>query len=162
MKKLIIAAGIAAAVASFGASAKDYTSYASVNTVVTGQSGFEITAEDGPTVDVDGFKKANVKLGSFSVKAPAGASSFKLSGIHAHDYPQGYVVKIAAAAPASGTCVATVSGDVANLDDEATECPITGAGAGAVTLDVTSNAPFDGSVDPGTKTLTVQFTSTAE
>ncbi|ECY1036710.1 hypothetical protein F6532_21450 [Salmonella enterica] len=162
MKKLIIAAGIAAAVASFGASAKDYTSYASVNTVVTGESGFKITASDGPNVDVSGFKVAGVKLGSFSVKVPTGASSFKLSDIHAHDYPQGYVVKIAATAPASGTCVATVSGDVVKLDNEATECPITKVGGDAVTLDVTNNAPFIGTVEPGTKTLTVKFTSTVE
>ncbi|MGU6968301.1 hypothetical protein ACV2FQ_24140 [Salmonella enterica subsp. enterica serovar Poona] len=163
MKKLIIAAGIAAAVASFGASAKEYTSYASVNTVVTGDSGFQITATDGANVDVSGFKAAGVKLGSFSVKAPAGASSFKLSDIHAHDYPQGYVVKIAATAPASGTCVATVgSAGVADLAENATECSITDVGTDAVTLDVTNNAAFDGTVNPGTKTLTVKFTSTVE
>ncbi|EMW9313951.1 hypothetical protein AAE121_002571 [Salmonella enterica] len=155
MKKLIIAAGIAAAVASFGASATDYTSYASVNTVVTGGSGFSITTTD-KTLDATSFKASAAELGQFAVKVPTGATTVTLSDIHAHAYPKGYVVKIA---DGGSECVATV-GDAgaATLQNGAT-CDITEV-SGSVNLDVTNNAAFVGDVIPGTKTLTVKFTST--
>lgn len=156
MKKLIIAAGIAAAVASFGASAKDYTSYASVNTVVTGDSGFSITTVD-KTLDTTSFKAATAELGQFVVKVPTGATTVSLSDIHAHDYPLNYVVKIAGG---SGECIATVgAAGATSLKDGGQTCDITGV-SDSVTLDVTNNADFVGDVIPGTKTLTVKFTST--
>ncbi|EJJ1248335.1 hypothetical protein NIO16_004881 [Salmonella enterica] len=156
MKKLIIAAGIAAAVASFGASAKDYTSYASVNTVVTGDSGFTITTVD-KTLDTTSFKAATAELGQFVVKVPTGATTVSLSDIHAHDYPLNYVVKIAGG---SGECIATVgAAGATSLKGGGQTCDITGV-SDSVTLDVTNNADFVGDVIPGTKTLTVKFTST--
>ncbi|EDN3471587.1 hypothetical protein C0Z46_24320 [Salmonella enterica] len=159
MKKLIIAAGIAAAVASFGASAKVYTSYASVNTTVTGDSGFQINATNGKDVDVNGFKASGADLGTFVVKAPVGATAFNLSDIHAHGYPQNYVVKIAATG-ATGTCVATVdAAGLAVLEGNVPNCPINAFTSDSVTLKATNNALFESDVTPGTKTLTVKFTS---
>ncbi|ECX0642206.1 hypothetical protein AHX13_23895 [Salmonella enterica subsp. enterica serovar Newport] len=157
MKKLIIAAGIAAAVASFGASAATtYTSSASVNTVVTGNSGFSITTTD-KTLNTTSFKAAAAELGQFVVKVPTGATTVSLSDIHAHDYPLNYVVKIAGG---SGECIATVgAAGATTLKGGGQTCDITGV-SNSVTLDVTNNAAFVGDVIPGTKTLTVKFTST--
>ncbi|EIO8636803.1 hypothetical protein LRF31_004617 [Salmonella enterica] len=155
MKKLIIAAGIAAAtMASFGASATDYTSYASVNTVVTGDSGFSITTVD-KTLDSTSFKASAAELGQFVVKVPTGATTVSLSDIHAHDYPNGYVVKITGG---GSECIATV-GAAGATTLKGGACDITGV-SGSVTLDATNNAAFVGDVIPGTKTLTVKFTST--
>ncbi len=154
MKKLIIAAGIAAAVASFGASATDYTSYASVNTVVTGNSGFSITTVD-KKLDTTSFKASAAELGQFVVRVPTGATTVSLSDIHAHDYPDGYVVKIAGG---GSECIATV-GSAGATTLKGGACDITGV-SDSVTLDATNNAAFIGDVIPSTKTLTVKFTST--
>ncbi|EMJ2324833.1 hypothetical protein V7L32_005382 [Salmonella enterica] len=160
MKKLIIAAGIAAAtMASFGASARDYVSSASVNTVVTGDSGFVITTVD-KELDATSFKTSGADLGRFVVTVPKGANAVSLSGIHAHDYPQGYVVKIAPNGGGAGECVATVgAAGATTLPQNATSCDITEVST-SVNLDVSNNATFAGDVTPGTKTLTVKFTST--
>ncbi|EBZ5135026.1 hypothetical protein EBP34_25020 [Salmonella enterica subsp. enterica serovar Saintpaul] len=160
MKKLIIAAGIAAAtMASFGASARDYVSSASVNTVVTGDSGFSITTVD-KELDATSFKAIGADLGRFAVTVPNGATTVSLSGIHAHDYPKGYEVKIAPNGGGTGQCVATVGeGGVTSLPENATSCEITEVGS-SVNLDVSNNTTFAGDVIPGTKTLTVKFTST--
>ncbi|EKN5802409.1 hypothetical protein PXU57_003036 [Salmonella enterica subsp. enterica] len=161
MKKLIIAAGIAAAVASFGASAKVYTSYASVNTVVTGDSGFSISTID-KSLDTTSFKAKGTELGQFAVTVPTGATTVTLSDIHAHDYPKGYVVNIAPNGSGEGECVATVGDNgLTSLPLDALGCDITNVSK-SVNLDVTNNAAFVSDVTPGTKTLTVKFTSTVE
>lgn len=156
MKKLIIAAGIAAAtMASFGASAKDYTSSASVNTVVTGTTGFVVSSAD-KTMDAETFKADGTVLGVFNVTAPDGATKFTLSGIHAHNYPTGYKVKIG-----SGSCEAT-------LDTNGSDAAFGNGGACDVTitphvvqdLEVKNYGGFVGDVAPGVRTLTVNFTST--
>ncbi|EGW7922276.1 hypothetical protein JGX56_004921 [Salmonella enterica] len=155
MKKLIIAAGIAAAtMASFGASAATYTSYASVNTEVTGTTGFLVTTSN-KSIDVDAFKANTTVLGTFNVTAPVGATKFTLSDIHAHNYPSGYSVKIG-----TGSCVATLGdgGQDANFGSESS-CDFMSEPEIAQELNVTNNGGFDGAVAPGVRTLTVKFTS---
>ncbi|EAQ3014134.1 hypothetical protein E4Q46_19925 [Salmonella enterica] len=155
MKKLIIAAGIAAAtMASFGASAATYTSYASVNTEVTGTTGFLVNASN-KSIDVDAFKADTTVLGTFNVTAPVGATNFTLSDIHAHNYPSGYNVKIG-----NGLCVATLgeSGQDANFGNS-NQCEFVSQSGVAQELNVTNNGGFKGVVTPGVRTLTVKFTS---
>ncbi|EBF4784107.1 hypothetical protein AC369_16545 [Salmonella enterica subsp. diarizonae] len=155
MKKLIIAAGIAAAtMASFGASAVTYTSFASVNTVVTGTTGFVVSATD-QSMDVDAFKADKTILGKFNVTAPVGAVTFTLSDIHAHNYPDGYKVKIG-----GGTCVATLdaNGQYSAFGNGGV-CDFASVTNVAQNLDVTNNGGFTGAVAPGARTLTVKFTS---
>lgn len=156
MKKLIIAAGIAAAtMASFGASAvTTYTSFASVNTVVTGTTGFVVSATD-QSMDVDTFKADKTILGKFNVTAPVGAAKFTLSDIHAHNYPVGYKVQIG-----GGSCVATldVNGQYSTFGND-NVCDFTSETNVAQNLDVTNNGGFTGAVAPGVRTLTVKFTS---
>lgn len=158
MKKLIIAASIAAAtMASFGASATEYTSNASVNTVVTGTTGFQISATDGK-LSAEQFKAVGADLGAFIVKAPDGASVVSLSDIHAHNYPNGYVVKIAD--NNVDTCTATLASGVDNSFGLQNKCDFDVSGDSPVTLSVTNNSVFNDEVVPGTKTLTVTFKST--
>lgn len=155
MKKLIIAAGIAAAtMASFGASAATYTSYASVNTEVTGTTGFLVTASN-KSINVDAFKADTTVLGTFNVTAPVGATTFTLSDIHAHNYPSGYNVKIG-----GGMCVATLgaNGQDANFGNS-NACDFASQSGVAQDLNVTNNGGFKGEVAPGVRTLTVKFTS---
>ncbi|EEG6606126.1 hypothetical protein G3K90_003306 [Salmonella enterica] len=155
MKKLIIAAGIAAAtMASFGASAATYTSYASVNTEVTGTTGFLVNASN-KSIDVDAFKADTTVLGTFNVTAPVGASKFTLSDIHAHNYPSGYKVKIG-----TGLCVATLGegGQDVNFGNS-NSCEFMSEPEVAQKLNVTNNGGFKGEVAPGVRTLTVKFTS---
>ncbi|HDA4098067.1 TPA: hypothetical protein O5C63_004470 [Salmonella enterica subsp. enterica serovar Mokola] len=157
MKKLIIAAGIAAAtMASFGASAATYTSSASVNTVVTGTTGFVVSAAD-KSMDVDTFKTDKTILGTFTVTAPVGATTFALSDIHAHNYPEGYKVKIG-----GGSCVATldVNGQYSAFGNS-NVCDFASVTNVSQNLDVTNDGGFAGSVAPGVRTLTVKFTSEA-
>ncbi|EBP4584913.1 hypothetical protein VH79_17185 [Salmonella enterica] len=155
MKKLIIAAGIAAAtMASFGASAVTYTSYASVNTEVTGTTGFLVTASN-KSIDVDAFKADTTVLGTFNVTAPVGADKFTLSDIHAHNYPSGYKVKIG-----TGSCVATLGEDGKDATfGNSNVCDFTSHSGVAQDLNVTNNGGFSGPVAPGVRTLTVKFTS---
>ncbi|EBA9088421.1 hypothetical protein CEH81_23065 [Salmonella enterica] len=156
MKKLIIAAGIAAAVASFGASAVAYTSSASVNTVVTGTTGFNVSAVD-KSMDVDTFKTSGTLLGQFKVTAPDGAAKFTLSDIHAHSYPKDYKVKIG-----NGSCVATLDGNGQDAlgFGASNSCDFMSTTGVAQTLDVTNSGGYTGNdVTPGVRTLTVKFTS---
>ncbi|ECF6085643.1 hypothetical protein FNH58_22715 [Salmonella enterica subsp. houtenae] len=156
MKKLIIAAGIAAAVASFGASAVTYTSSASVNTVVTGTTGFNVSAVD-KSMDVDTFKTSGTLLGQFKVTAPDGAAKFTLSDIHAHSYPNGYKVKIG-----NGLCEATLdeNGQDALGFGADNSCDFTSTTGVAQSLDVKNSGGYSGNdVTPGVRTLTVKFTS---
>ncbi|EOB2246841.1 hypothetical protein ACIJCA_004777 [Salmonella enterica subsp. enterica serovar Newport] len=158
MKKLIIAAGIAAAtMASFGASAATYTSYASVNTEVTGTTGFLVTASN-KSINVDAFKADTTVLGSFNVTAPVGATKFTLSDIHAHDYPSGYSVKIG-----NGLCVATLgeNGQDVNFGNS-NSCEFASQTGIAQDLNVINNGGFKGEVAPGVRTLTVKFTSVVD
>ncbi|EJJ4076635.1 hypothetical protein OOP60_005132 [Salmonella enterica] len=156
MKKLIIAAGIAAAtMASFGASAENYTSSASVNTIVTGGTGFSVSA-DGGSVNVDQFKTAGTLLGTFKVTAPTGAAKFSLSDIHAHNYPDNYEVQIG-----DSTCKAKLSSGVDASFGTGNTCDFDYAG---VTKDlvVKSVNEFTSAVTPGVRTLTVTFKSTTD
>lgn len=155
MKKLIIAAGIAAAVASFGASAATYTSYASVNTVVTGTTGFVVSAVD-KSMNAETFKASGTLLGQFNVTAPENAIKFTLSDIHAHNYPNNYKVKIG-----SGSCEATLdtNGQDALGFGNGNTCDFSSTSGVAQNLDVTSDGVFAGTVAPGVRTLTVKFTS---
>ncbi|EJI6541235.1 hypothetical protein NFS12_004985 [Salmonella enterica] len=156
MKKLIIAAGIAAAtMASFGASAETFTSSASVNTVVTGKSGFSVSA-DGGTVNVEQFKSANALLGKFKVTAPAGAAKFSLTDIHAHNYPDDYQVQIGKA-----SCKAKFASGLSSGFGDANVCDFDYAGV-TKELAVESVGQFVGDVNPGVRTLTVTFESTTD
>lgn len=157
MKKLIIAAGIAAAtMASFGASATavTYTSSASVNTVVTGTTGFVVSSAD-KTMDAETFKANGTVLGVFNVTAPDGAVKFTLSDIHAHNYPTDYKVKIG-----DGSCDATldVNGQYSAFGN-GDVCDFVSSSHVAQDLKVTNNGGFTGDVLPGVRTLTVKFTS---
>lgn len=172
MKKLLIAAGIAAAtVASFGASAErgysTTSSFASVNTIVTGESGFKISANDKVVSGPD-FKAANTELGSFGVTLPQGANGFSLKNIHAHNYPNTYEIKITPTTFGGAACVATVgvgASDInlassTNAADATYQCTFTGEGSGALTL--TNNKKFEGAVTPGARTFTAEFVSYTE
>lgn len=173
MKKLLIAAGIAAAtVASFGASAErtysnTTSSFASVNTIVTGKSGFNISAND-KAVSESEFKTANTELGSFAITLPQSVNGFSLKNIHAHNYPNTYEIKITPTSFGGNVCVATVGAGASdinltsstNVADSTYQCTFTGEGSGALTL--TNNKEFEGAVTPGTRTFTAEFVSYTE
>lgn len=167
MKKVLIAAGIAAAtVASFGASAQHHystiSSFASVNTIVTGNSGFKISASDKVVSETD-FKTATTELGSFAITLPQSAKGFSLKNIHAHNYPNGYAIKITPTTFGGNVCIATVgvsANDITptiNTADGSYQCTFTGEGSGALTL--TNNATFGEVVTPGARTFTAEFVS---
>ncbi|EBX7470139.1 hypothetical protein DS565_29095 [Salmonella enterica subsp. enterica serovar Bareilly] len=160
MKKLIIAAGIAAAtMASFNASAVTYdknnVSHASVNSVVTGSSIVTVTGQDGGSFNTTEILEAGKTLGTFDIKLPYEALGFGISGIHSHGFPDGFKVKF-------NNCNVEVTSNVmtrtdAALDPEHStqECVFDNSIASVVVTTDTNTAK----VAPGTKTITADFTA---
>ncbi|EBZ6325700.1 hypothetical protein ED438_13120 [Salmonella enterica subsp. enterica serovar Gaminara] len=166
MKKLLIAAGIAAAtMASFNASAADHAydvnslSHASVNSVVTGSSIVTVTGQDGESYDTTEILTAGKNLGTFGIKLPENALGFGISKIHSHGFPDGFKVKFGA-----NCVVKTQAGNMtaeAGVADTALEngveqqCLFDKAITSVnVTTEVNTNK-----VAPGTKTITADFTA---
>lgn len=163
MKKLIIAAGIAAAtMASFNASAvvaydTNNVSHASVNSQVTGKSVVTVTGQNGGSFDTDAIKAAGNNLGSFGIDLPVGADGFGISNIHSHGFPDDFVVKF------NDCKVKVASGVMARVEGQ------TALGAGHTSQtcvfakDITSVAVTteanNAVVEPGTKTITADFTA---
>ncbi|EOG3908018.1 hypothetical protein ACLBR3_003590 [Salmonella enterica] len=166
MKKLIIAAGIAAAtMASFNASADTHVydvnslSHASVNSVVTGSSIVTVTGQDGESYDTTAILTADKNLGTFGIKLPENALGFGISKIHSHGFPDGFKVKFG-----DNCVVKTQSGDMtaeAGAADTAVEngveqqCLFDKA---ITSVKVTTEANTV-KVAPGTKTITADFTA---
>ncbi|EKQ0891765.1 hypothetical protein P4Q63_003299 [Salmonella enterica] len=165
MKKLIIAAGIAAAVASFGASAVDHTytgnvSHASINTMITGDAVVTVTGTNGSDLTVEEAKTAGKTLGSFNITLPSNVDGYGISHIHSHGYPDGFKVKF-------NDCAVTANSEdqmklAAALPgvDASYECVF----AKTVTIvSVTTDSGNDGAVlTPGVKTITADFTAYTE
>ncbi|EKL3606546.1 hypothetical protein PRB20_005368, partial [Salmonella enterica] len=160
----------AAAMASFGASAAavvGYPSSASVNTTVTGKVGLTIKAS-GETMNTDEFFVNTQKLGSFSVTIPTeynNVAGITLGDIHAHNYPDGYMIKISDKTGNINTCTATITGGTAgSIVNSVGEVPINGqqcsfpVNGKSIQLDLTNNGSA-GTTDPGVKTITALFTA---
>ncbi|EAO5526992.1 hypothetical protein E9976_20325 [Salmonella enterica] len=164
MKKLIIAAGIAAAtMASFNASASynygEEISHASVNSQVTGDSVVTVTGQNGGSFSTDQIKTAGQDLGTFNIQLPAGATGFGISKIHSHGFPVDFGVTF------GGTCNVTVKADKSMEASEAAENSGSVPQQCLFNNSVTSVAVTTGSnntelvVVPGTKTITADFTA---
>ncbi|EJE2970201.1 hypothetical protein M4F23_000815 [Salmonella enterica] len=165
MKKLIIAAGIAASVASFGASALTWTdgSHASVNTTVTGDTYVGVTATPATTTLAD-LNKAGTLLGSFAVSVSGVSSrSFSdvvLDDIHAHGYPaSGFTVNFQGGATGCEVELGTQDGKTATDNivsaGEVGTCKFAVADASDIKLTTVSSTSTV--KDAGVKTITARF-----
>lgn len=168
MKKLLIAAGIAAAtMASFNASAADHAydvnslAHASVNSVVTGNSIVTVGGTNGESYDTTDILASGKNLGSFSIKLPYGALGFGISGIHSHGFPEGFKVKF-------GTnCTVKVQSGSMVVDGGPADTPVEGGllpqqclfNNTVTSVDVTTDTNTGAKVAPGTKTITADFTA---
>ncbi|HFL6486151.1 TPA: hypothetical protein ACGWJ2_003749 [Salmonella enterica] len=162
MKKLIIAAGIAAAaMASFGASAAHTyatdVSHASINTMINGDSVVTVTGTNGGSLSVEEAKTAGKKLGSFDIVLPASAAGYGISHIHSHGYPDGFKVKF-------GDCAVAVTGAGGDIKssaqlDSGYECVF----GKTLSLDVLTDAGNGmADIQPGSKTITADFVAYTE
>ncbi|EEF7942084.1 hypothetical protein GWY78_24760 [Salmonella enterica subsp. diarizonae] len=163
MKKLIIAAGIAAAtMASFNASAVTYdtnVSHASVNSVVTGSSVVTVIGQDGGSFNTTEILDAGKTLGTFTIALPDNKSvaGFGISGIHSHGFPNDFVVKF-------NDCKVKVTSDAMTRADGQAQL---GEGhtsqtcvfANSVKSVVVTTETNTAAVEPGTKTITADFTA---
>ncbi|EBX2873197.1 hypothetical protein DRL66_08005 [Salmonella enterica subsp. enterica serovar Muenchen] len=167
MKKLIIAAGIAAAtMASFGANA-DVTfsapSYASINTTVKSDSYLAVTASDADTT-LSGINKVGTVLGSFNVSiagenAPV-YSKIVVEKIHAHGYPaSGFNIKLKGGSTEciveAGTHPDALANNLGETNSIEGTCGFTVVEANDI--QVTTAAGSVQVVEPGVKTITAQF-----
>ncbi|EBZ1828106.1 hypothetical protein PJP32_000546 [Salmonella enterica] len=168
MKKLLIAAGIAAAtMASFNASAAAHAydvnslSHASVNSVVTGSSIVTVSGTNGESYDTTDILASGKNLGSFGIKLPYGALGFGISSIHSHGFPEDFKVKFGTDCVVkvqSGNMV--VDGAVADTPAENGLLPQQCLFDNTVTsVDVTTETNTGAKVAPGTKTITADFTA---
>ncbi|EBP3802520.1 hypothetical protein KCG26_003465 [Salmonella enterica subsp. enterica serovar Oslo] len=166
MKKLLIAAGIAAAtMASFNASAVTYdtnnVSHASVNSQVTGKSAVTVTGNNGGSFDTDAIKVSGNDLGSFGIQLPASAAGFGISGIHSHGFPDGFQVKFndckVGVENGTGGKMTLVGAQQPVLSGEnaGKECVFTSS----VTKVAVTTEANNVTVEPGTKTITADFTA---
>lgn len=156
MKKLIIAAGIAAAaMASFNASAHEFdiahSSWASLNTTVKGTSAVAVVATPAD-ISLEDIKLDGKSLGKFTVQVPMGSVGIALSDMHSHGYPTTFKFKV-------GQCaVADTAGNVSALaKTEGYDCLI--EGEGNMVLDVTTNGEQNLDFTPGVKTISAKFTT---
>ncbi|HFW3114347.1 TPA: hypothetical protein ACIBOF_004810 [Salmonella enterica subsp. diarizonae serovar 61:r:-] len=156
MKKLIIAAGIAAAaMASFNASAHNFdsahSSWASLNTTVEGNSVVAVVATPA-AISLDDIKADGKSLGKFTVQIPMGSVGIALSDMHSHGYPSTFKFKV-------GSCaVADTDGAVSAVaKTEGYDCLIDGTGN--IDLDVTTNGTQSLDFTPGVKTISAKFTT---
>ncbi|HAF4896962.1 TPA: hypothetical protein G8O11_003106 [Salmonella enterica] len=165
MKKLIIAAGIAASVASFGASALTWTdsSHASVNTTVTGDTYVGVTATPA-TITLADLNKPGTSLGSFAVSVSGVSSeSFSdvvLDDIHAHGYPaNGFKVKFTGGMTECEVELGTHDGKTAtdNIDSAGETGACKFAVADASNIELTTVASNPTVRDAGVKTITARF-----
>ncbi len=170
MKKLIIAAGIAAAtMASFNASANEAVfsdpSYASINTTVNAKSVLSVTTTDGET-DVAGINKAGTTLGSFTV-AQVGMNGLNydkiaVEKIHTHGYytkEQGDFNIVLSSGGATcevgaGTHESSTTSSLGVAADGET-CVF--QAAGNITIDVKTGTGNTTPLVAGVKTITAQF-----
>ncbi|HFW3090827.1 TPA: hypothetical protein ACIBE3_004490 [Salmonella enterica subsp. enterica serovar Reading] len=170
MKKLIIAAGIAAAMASFGASAElvqnvvfSAPSYASINTTVKADSYLTVTATDAEASLAE-INQAGTTLGSFAV-AMTGTdantySNVVVERIHAHGYPSaGFKIKLKGGTTEctveAGTHTAAVADLTGATDPAQGTCGFTKDEA--ADIQVTTVADSAKVIDAGVKTITAQF-----
>ncbi|MGG6074053.1 hypothetical protein ACQSGI_18755 [Salmonella enterica] len=166
MKKLLIAAGIAAAtMASFSASAVPHTysvsslSHGSVNSVVTGSSIVTVNGTDGGSYNTTDILLSGKNLGSFDIKLPEDALGFGISKIHSHGFPEGFQVKF------GDTCVVKVqSGDMKVDGGPAETAPENGVPQECLFEKTITNVKVTtetntAKVAPGTKTITADFTA---
>ncbi|EGF6664000.1 hypothetical protein IC188_004298 [Salmonella enterica] len=170
MKKLIIAAGIAAAtMASFGVNAAPVTasgnpSNASLNTIVKGTTGLSITATVVNALTPTQFMTETTKLGSFTVVIPQEIVSHGLAvgDIHAHNYPAGYKIKIKDNASTNNCTAELAEGGNPATNFSSASSTLNGyqcffpSDEKTITLDVTNNGTT-GSAEPGVRTITAQF-----
>lgn len=164
MKKLIIAAGIAAAtMASFNASAvntydANSISHASVNSQVTGKSAVTVTGINGDSFDTETIKASGKNLGSFGIELPASAAGFGISGIHSHGFPQGFKVKFNECKVTVNAADGKMKSDVDSQDlaPVRQECVFLSS---VKSVNVTTEANAELTVPPGTKTITADFTA---
>ncbi|EOV0287490.1 hypothetical protein ACOIPX_000828 [Salmonella enterica] len=168
MKKLIIAAGIAAAtMASFGASAVDtYSapSTASVNTIVKGASSIVVSATD-QNISLDDFLKSDQQIGSFAVSFNGSNvenyTDILVEKIHAHGYPADFKISLTGVSGAKCEVTTGVTAESAvntTGKNEASTCNFSLSDAATIT--VKTNQKTTGNVagaDAGTKTITAQF-----
>lgn len=170
MKKLLIAAGIAAAtMASFGVNAalvnaSGNPSNASLNTIVKGTTGLSITADVVAALTPTQFMTDTTKLGSFTVVIPQEVASNGLAvgDIHAHNYPAGYKIKIEDNASAN-FCTAELAVNGSPATNFSTASSTLGgyqcffpSEDKSITLSVTNNGTT-GVAEPGVRTITAQF-----
>ncbi|HAK0820325.1 TPA: hypothetical protein H1P87_003998 [Salmonella enterica] len=170
MKKLLIAAGIAAAtMASFNASATEAVfsapSYASINTTVNAKSVLSVTTTDGET-DVAGINKAGTTLGSFTVAQVGmdglGYNEIAVEKIHTHGYyttAQGdfNIVLSSGGATCEVGAGTHDSSTTSNLGAAVNGETCVFPAVGEITIDVKTGT---GNVTPlvaGVKTITAQF-----
>lgn len=166
MKKLIIAAGIAAAtMASFNASAVPAVfsapSYASINTTVTADAYLSVTAADAEAT-VSAMNKPGALLGSFAV-AQFGMDSLNydkiaVDKIHTHGYDNGgfNIVLTGGTTDCSieaGTHKDSLVGDNGAQTPKET-CVFTVSEASKITVKTGTNTT---PVTAGVKTITAQF-----
>lgn len=166
MKKLIIAAGIAAAtMASFGASATDVysaPSTASVNTIVKSASSMVVSATD-QEISLDDFLKKDQSIGSFAVSFNGADvenyTDILVEKIHAHGYPADFKIKLTGGATSCEVNTG-LSSSVVNISGKGVTDTCAFSLADASNIVVKTNQITTGNVagaDAGTKTITAQF-----
>lgn len=165
MKKLIIAAGIAATVASFGASAVELysaPSHASVNTVVKAPASIHISSTD-KEVELSDFAKSGTEIGAFQVgfegSNTTGYTDILVEKIHAHGYPTDFKISLTGV---SGAKCEVTTGAIAESavnttgKNAASTCDFSLSDAATITVKTNQVSTLT-DADAGTKTITAQF-----
>ncbi|HAF5680505.1 TPA: hypothetical protein ACJGSF_005201 [Salmonella enterica subsp. enterica serovar Muenchen] len=164
MKKLIIAAGIAAAMASFGASAAEAyspASTASFNTVVKASSSLVVGAESKEVLMND-FLHSGTEIGSFQVKFNGDNSEkytdILVEKIHTHGFPDGFKIQLAGGATNCDVTTGVAAESAANVTGKGVANTCDFVLADAAKIVVKTNQDTESSqVVAGTKTITAQF-----
>ncbi|EAM8419950.1 hypothetical protein AC527_22375 [Salmonella enterica] len=164
MKKLIIAAGIAAAtMASFNASANTYdannVSHASVNSVVSGSSVVTVTGSDGGTFSTTEILTSGRNLGTFAIQLPDNEQvlGFGISKIHSHGFPNDFQVKFNdCLVKVASNSMARVLNESQQATDVGQEC-VFGKEIKSVVVVTEDNSNLK--VGSGVKTITADFTA---
>ncbi|HAF1610949.1 TPA: hypothetical protein G8M64_005353 [Salmonella enterica] len=166
MKKLIIAAGIAAAtMASFGASAVELysaPSHASVNTVVKAPASIHISSID-KEVELSDFAKLGTEIGTFQVgfegSNTTGYTDILVEKIHAHGYPSDFKISLngVGGAKCEVTTGATAETAVNTTGKTAAStCDFSLSDAATIVVKTNQTSTVT-DADAGTKTITAQF-----
>ncbi|HGB4054192.1 TPA: hypothetical protein ACIVFN_003082 [Salmonella enterica subsp. enterica serovar Adelaide] len=164
MKKLIIAAGIAAAMASFGASAEEAyspASTASFNTVVKASSSLVVGAESKEVLMND-FLHLGTEIGSFQVKFNGDNSEkytdILVEKIHTHGFLDGFKIQLTGGSTNCDVTTGATAEVAANVTGKGVANTCDFVLADAANIVVKTNQDTDSSlVVAGTKTITAQF-----